>query len=320
MQTLPYHQFFPEASRLILGTMNIGGWNTNALSKQDIMHTQQLLETCLEISINVIDLADIYTFGKAETAIGKVFAAKKSLRQQFIVQSKVGIRLSPDVQVKHYDLSGKWVTEALYASLKRLGIESLDVLFLHRPDPLMQVGLLAQTLNNLHTQNTFDCLAVSNMHAGQMAYIQSHVDMPIICNQLEMSLAHAAFVEDGMTVNMAENAQQGFPRGTLEFCMQQEIQLQAWGAMAQGQFSDTQAKDINIRNTAMLIAQLAHEYNCSSSAIVLAWLMMHPANIQPVIGSTARDRIIEANQANQVTLSRTHWYQILQTRRGHEVP
>lgn len=321
MHSLPYHQFFPEASRLIFGTMNLGGgWNTNPMTKQDVSDAQQLLETCLELGINVIDLADIYTFGKAETVIGKVFAANKSMRQQFIVQSKVGIRLTPDVAINHYDLSGKWVTEALYASLKRLGIDSLDVLFLHRPDPLMQVGPLAEALNNLHTQNKFDCLAVSNMHAGQMAYIQSNVEMPIICNQLELSLGHAGFVEDGITINMADNASIGFPRGTLEYCMQQEIQLQAWAPLAQGQFSDVDAKDVNIKNTALLIQQLTLEYDCAVSAIVLAWLMMHPANIQPVIGTTQAHRIIDANQANQVTLSRSHWYQILQTRRGQDVP
>ncbi|WP_371193933.1 aldo/keto reductase family oxidoreductase [Glaciecola sp. SC05] len=321
MQTLPLHQYFPDASRLVFGTMNLGGgWNTQPLCKADISQTQALLETCLELGINVIDLADIYTYGKSETAIGKVFAAKKSLRQQFILQSKVGIRLTPDVPINHYDLSGKWVTEAIYGSLKRLGVDSLDVLFLHRPDPLMQVENLAQVLNNLHTQDTFDCLAVSNMHAGQMAYIQSHVDMPIVCNQLELSLGHTGFVEEGITTNMTDNAALGFPRGTLEYCMQQGIQLQAWGAIAQGRFANTEAEDINIKNTALLVKKLAEEYDCSTSAIVLSWLMMHPANIQPVIGTTVSHRIVEANQANQISLTRLQWYELLQARRGQGVP
>jgi predicted oxidoreductase len=144
--------------------------------------------------------------------------------------------------------------------------------------------------------------------------------MPIISNQLELSLAHADFVEDGITNNMADNAGVGFPRGTLEYCMQQKIQLQAWAPLAQGRFADLNADDNNIRQTAMLIEQLSKEYECSVSAIVLAWLMMHPANIQPVIGTTKQSRILEANEANQVSLSRLHWYQIFQTRRGRAVP
>jgi predicted oxidoreductase len=289
MPNLPYHAFFPEASRLIFGTMNLGGgWNSNPLSKDDIKQAHELLETSLEHGINVIDLADIYTYGKAEQVVGKVFAQNKALREQFIVQSKIGIRL--------------------------------DVLFLHRPDPLMQVENMAGALNNLHKQDMFDFLSVSNMHAGQMAYIQSYVDMPMICNQLEMSLAHSSFIEDGMTNNMAINAQMGFPRGTLEYCMQHKIQLQAWGALAQGQFSDENAQDPNIANAAKLIKRLAEEYDCSNSAIVLAWLMTHPAQIQPVIGSTKPSRIAEAAQANKVSLSREHWYQILEARRGQSVP
>ena len=321
MSNLPYQEYFPEASRLIFGTMNLGGgWNSNPLSKDDIKQAHELLESCAGHGINVIDLADIYTYGKAEEVIGKVFAQNKALREQFIVQSKVGIRLTPEVSVNHYDLSGRWITEALHASLNRLGIDCLDVLFLHRPDPLMQVENTAAALNNLHKQDMFDFLAVSNMHAGQMAFIQSHVEMPVICNQLELSLAHSGFIEDGITNNMAINADVGFARGTMEYCMQNKIQLQAWGSIAQGQFSDENAKDSKIGNTAKLINKLGEEYDCSNSAIVLAWLMAHPANMQAVIGSTKVDRIADAAQANKVNLSREHWYQILEARRGQSVP
>lgn len=321
MQTLPFHHYFPEASRLIFGTMNLGGgWNKNPLSKADISQTQALLESCIELGINIIDLADIYTYGKSETAIGKVFASKKSLRKHFILQSKVGIKLSPDFALNHYNLSAQWVTEALYASLRRLGVDCLDVLFLHRPDPLMDVPQLGAALTNLHGQNAFDYLAVSNMHAGQMAYIQTHVDIPIVCNQLELGLGHPAFVEEGITTNMSANAELGFPRGTLEYCMQQGIQLQAWGALAQGQFTNTESGDINIRNTAKLVQDLAGEYACSVNAIVLAWLFKHPANIQAVVGTTNAKRLAQANQATQINLSRIHWYQILQMRRGQAVP
>jgi len=320
MSTLPIHQYFPEASRIVLGTMHVGGWNNNPIDKSDIKSTHSLFEKSLELGINVIDLADIYTFGKSEAVVGKVFKENKALREQFILQSKVGIRLCPDVPVKHYDLSAKWVNESLHNSLKRLETDYLDVFFLHRPDPLMQIEQMAAALNNLHEQNKFGCLAVSNMHAGQIAYIQNNVEMPVIANQLELSLKHSGFVEDGITCNMQENAELGFPRGTLEFCMQQSMQLQAWGALAQGQFSNTAHEDANIKSTAELVETLSHHYECSANAIVLAWLMMHPANIQAVVGTNNHQRLEEANQANQVSLTREHWYGLLEARRGQEVP
>lgn len=321
MSTLPIQQHIVNASPLVLGTMNLGGgWNSNTITKEDIIQAQGLLEHCLSVGINVIDLADIYTFGKAESVIGEVFKKNRSLREQFVVQSKVGIKLTPTFDVKQYDLSGRWVTESVHASLKRLNIDYLDVLFLHRPDPLMQVKSLTETLNNLHTQNTFDFLAVSNMHAGQIALIQTHTDIPIIANQLEMSLLHSGFIEDGITTNMHINGSTGFPRGTLEYCMQQDIQLQAWGALAQGRFSQLDAEDKNIAATAKLIAHIAEQNDCHANAIVLAWLMMHPARIQPVIGTTQTERITQAAKASDITLTREQWYKIFETRRGSEVP
>nr|WP_136251081.1 aldo/keto reductase [Ningiella ruwaisensis] len=321
MSALPFNEHFENASRCIFGTMNLGGgWNSNPVTKEDESQAHHLLETCIEAGINVIDLADIYTFGKAEEVMGRVFKKNKHFVDHFIIQSKIGIRLVPDVNTKHYDLSPRWVTEAVHASLKRLNIEQLDVLFLHRPDPLMQIEKTAETLNNLYKQEKFEYLAVSNMHAGQTALIQNHVEMPVIANQLEMSLLASDFVEDSITSNMQANTNQGFPRGTLEYCLQQKIQLQAWSALAQGQFGNTEHPDKAVRDTANLLAQLAENLNTNVNALVLAWLMKHPTGIQPVIGSTKPERILEAAKAGKLELSREQWYQILETRRGEAVP
>jgi predicted oxidoreductase len=201
--TLPIHQYIPEASRLILGCMNLGGgWNNNPVSGADIDQAFDLVSKALELGINVIDLADIYTFGKAEKTIGELFKRERSLRHHLILQSKVGIKLTPTFDLCHYDLSGDWITESVNASIKRLHDNNLDVLFLHRPDPLMQLEETANALMKLYEQGKFEYLAVSNMHAGQVAYLQSALNVPIIANQLEMSLSSFDFVEDGITTNM----------------------------------------------------------------------------------------------------------------------
>jgi predicted oxidoreductase len=196
---------------------------------------------------------------------------------------------------------------------------------LHRPDPLMQLEETANALMKLHEQGKFEYLAVSNMHAGQIAYLQSAIEVPIIANQLEMSLASYDFVEDAITVNMPINAHNGFPRGTLEYCQQAGVQLQAWGPMAQGRFGQDQASGNTnatpaTKATATIVQQLANEYGVDTNAIVLAWLMRHPANIQPVLGTTNCDRLASAQKAIDIQLSREHWYSLFESIRGQRVP
>ncbi len=318
---IPLKKHISDTSQMIYGCMHLGGgWNSNPISIEDEKLTQQIIETCIDCGINVIDLADIYTFGKAESVVGKVLKKSPQLAEKIYIQSKVGIKLKPQHSISQYDFSPEYISSAIDASLSRLQVEKLDVLFLHRPDPLVEVTALSNTLNQYWQEDRFGYLAVSNMHAGQIAMLEQHLDMPIIANQLEMSLLHHGFVEDGITVNMAINSQSGFPRGTLEYCMQKGIQLQAWGAAARGQFTDTQHADGNIAKTANLLLELAEKYQVSAGALVIAWLMRHPANIQPVIGSLKPQRIRDLTQAKTVSMSRDDWYQILQTRRGADVP
>lgn len=319
---LPIHHYYPEASRLILGGMNLGGgWNDNPVAGADIDQAFDLVTQALELGINVIDLADIYTFGKAEQTMGELFKRERSLRDHLILQSKVGVKLTPTFALCHYDLSGDWITQSVNQSIKRLHDNALDILFLHRPDPLMQLDETANALMKLHEQGKFEYLAVSNMHAGQIAYLQSAIDVPIIANQLEMSLASHDFVEDAITVNMPINAANGFPRGTMEYCQQSGTQLQAWGAMAQGRFSSSEpSSDDNIAATSVLVKQLGEEYGVKSSAIVLAWLMRHPANIQPVLGTTNAARLASAHKSLAVDLTREQWFALLESIRGKRVP
>lgn len=320
--TLPIHQYIPEASRLILGTMHLGGgWNQDPVSGKDIDQAFDIVSAALESGINVVDMADIYTYGKSEKTMGELFKRERSLRHHLILQSKVGIKLTPQFDVKHYDLSGDWITTAVNASIKRLHDNHLDVLFLHRPDPLMQLDDTANALLKLHEQGKFEYLAVSNMHAGQMAWLQSALNIPIVSNQLEMSLASADFIEDGITTNMPLNSQNGFPRGTLEYCHQAGVQLQAWGSMAQGLYSSEDVhSNATVNATRKLVAELAAEQNVDANAIVLAWLMQHPSNIQPVVGSTNINRIKAASDALKVKLTKQQWYLLLETSRGQEVP
>ncbi|MFQ3250486.1 MAG: putative oxidoreductase [Glaciecola sp.] len=323
MTELPIHDYYPQASQLVYGCMGLGGsWSDAPVTDKHVAQAQEVIETCLANKINVFDLADIYTFGKAEEVFGKVLKATPSLRKNMLVQTKVGIKLTPAHEVKQYDLSPEWITKALNQSLKRLQSENVDILFLHRPDPLMDLDDTAEALERLHKQGKFSHLAVSNMHAGQIAWLQSAISVPIIANQLQMSLQHADFVEETITTNMKDGCQSGFPRGTLEFCEQQNMQLQAWSPLAQGIYTGNPSENPSLAElaTTKLIGQLANRYSSNSNAILLAWLLKHPINIQPVIGTTNLNRIAECSQAHKVNLSRDDWYLLFETARGKQVP
>lgn len=315
------NEHFPHASRLIYGCMGLGGgWNNSPVTEADITQTRSVIDTVLDLNINVFDHADIYTFGKAEIAFGEALKAAPSLRDNMIIQSKCAIRFDDDLGPKRYDFSANHIHNSVEGILTRLGIEQLDTLLLHRPDPLMELEEVAGTLQLLQQQGKIKHVGVSNMHGHQINYLQSALSTPIVANQLEMSLGFRDWLEDGITTNSAANRNTGYAPGTLEYCMLNNVQLQAWGSLAQGKYTGAKTENSEERATADLVAQLASEYQTTAEAIVLSWLMRHPANIAPVLGSTNIERIKASQKAVDVHLSREHWYKLFEVARGQEMP
>ncbi len=312
----PLAQHLRQHSTLIYGCMGLGGgWNSNPITSSDIRQTQAIIEFCLEQGIKIFDHADIYTFGKAETAFGQVLQQAPHLREQLSIQSKCGIRFADEKGVKRYDFSAQWITQSVEQILQRLHIEQLDVLLLHRPDPLMQLDELAQTLIALHTEGKIAHIGVSNMHTAQLAFLQSALPMPIVANQIELSLAKPGFINS--SIEPTHNYD-----GVAEYAQQHNIQIQAWGALAQGQFTKEMNHDVsmNVQHTTNMIMQLAEQYDVSREAIVLAFLTRHPVAIQPIIGTTNLARIEACAQVTDCELSAVDWYGLLESTRGVEVP
>ena len=191
MATLPITQYFPNASSIAYGCMGLGGgWDNNTISQADEIQAQAVIETALANGINYFDHADIYTHGKAEQVFGKALKDIQTLREKMIIQSKCGIRFDDEHGPGRYDFSADWITSSVDDILSRLGIEQLDVLQLHRPDPLMELDEVATTLQNLQANGKVKHFGVSNMNHHQIAYLQSALSTPIIANQIEMSLKH----------------------------------------------------------------------------------------------------------------------------------
>ena len=319
----PLSSRLPHASRLILGCMGLGGnWDHQPLSAENITQAQAAVEAALEIGITVFDHANIYTLGKAEQCFGALFRQQPDLREKMILQSKCGIRFADNTGPKRYDLSAEHILSSVDESLRRLNTDYLDILMLHRPDPLAHPNEIAEAWAQLKTAGKVRHLGASNMSATQMSWLSSALDEPFINNQLEMSLLKLDWLNNGTCFNDTQGHNSLAWAGTLEYCQQQKIQIQAWGSLGKGWFSGSSPYDApsSVQQTAQLAQELAHQYQTSRESIVLAWLMLHPAAIQPVIGTTNPERIRACADAVRIELSREDWYRLYVCSRVQELP
>ena len=323
MSALPLQNVLPHVSSLAYGCMGLGGgWNNNPICASDIQQTHDIIDTALQNQINFFDHADIYTFGKAETVFGQVLKQRPTLRDTLYLQTKCGIRFEDHQGPKRYDLSSAWITHSVEKSLTALNTDYIDVLLLHRPDPLMRVSEIADTFHQLKAAGKVRFLGVSNMQQHQMSALQRALNEPLVVNQIEMSLQKHAWVDEAVYAGNQDGKDINFTPGTLEYCHQHNVQLQAWGSLCQGIYtgvSTTEQSDA-VQHTSQLVARLAAEYGVSPEAILLSWLMLHPSQIQPVIGTTNLERIKACAQVGAITLSREHWYALYVSAKGHELP
>ena len=325
MKPIPLQQRGIAASRLILGCMGLGGErNVAPIEEQDVNHGRAAVEAALAAGINMFDHADIYKLGKAEQVFGRILSEDASLREKIILQSKCGIRAKEwsGLPFKRYDFSASHIVASVDGILERLGTDYLDVLLLHRPDPLMDPEEVGEAIRTLKAAGKVRHFGVSNMSAGQIRLLQSETDEPFLVNQLELSLRHIGWLESGIHVNQPAAAGDYFPEGTLEYCRLQRIQLQSWGALAQGAYTSGAGdhRDERTMRTTRCVEKLAAHYGVRPEAIVLAWLMRHPAGIQPIVGTSNPDRIAACAAATSIALTGDEWYELYVSSRGAEMP
>lgn len=300
-----------------------GGWDHEPLTADNIRQGHEAVEAALSIGINFFDHADIYTRGKAEKVFGQIFKDRPGLREEMIIQSKCGIRLiEPGDTSNTFDISGEHILKSVDGTLSRLGTDYLDILLLHRPDPLMDPEEIAEALHQLKQSGKVRHFGVSNMSAAQIRLLQHYCDEPFIVNQLHMSLAKISWLDAMVSVNREPWKDITFPEGTVEYCRMENIQLQAWGPLAQGSFSgrSLEGQPESVVNTAAMVSSLAEQKSTTPEAIVLSWLMTHPAAIQPVIGTVNPKRIAACAGADQLELTRKEWYELYISSRGEKLP
>ena len=286
-----------ELSRIIYGMWRLA--DDENLSPE---HVIAKIEANLAQGITSMDQADIYGDYASEALLGKALKLAPHLKDKLEIISKCDIALLsdkyPDRRVKHYDTSRDYIFAQVESSLSLMGIEALDVLLLHRPDPLMDHIETGRALDDLVAQGKIKSVGVSNFKPWDISLLQSQMDTMILTNQIEISLL----------------ANDAFTNGDLAFAQEHGIAPMAWSPLAGGQlFSGDNAA----LTTAMRIMAEAHE--CSISQLAIAWLLRHPSGILPVMGTNNLDRIAETGEALSVSLSREDWFVLYEAARGREV-
>ncbi|MFC1712100.1 aldo/keto reductase family oxidoreductase [Candidatus Poribacteria bacterium] len=298
-----------EASRIALGCMRLSD------NRDEAVNT---IKAALDGGINFFDHADIYGGGKREEVFAAIWDEIPGIRDRIVVQSKCGIRSAP----QRFDFSYEHIVQSVDGSLSRLKTDYLDVLLLHRPDTLVEPEEVARAFDHLEQGGKVRFFGVSNHTAPQIQFLQKWVNQPLAANQLQLSVVHTHLIDEGIVMNRSDYPQPTRGEGTLEFCRMQDITIQAWSPLASGIVSgkSLEAPDERIKETAALVAKLAEEKGVSQTAIVIAWLLRHPARIQPIIGTTNPTRIAGACQADDIELTREEWYGLFIAGRGKSLP
>jgi predicted oxidoreductase len=297
-----------RASRLAYGCWRIAD-DPSAEGTAKGIHA---VNAAYEAGYTLFDHADIYCDGRSETVFGQALKQLPGARERIVIATKCGIRKpgEPANAPYRYDFSAEYITWSCEQSLKRLGIETIDIYQLHRPDWLMNPYEVAGVFQKLRQQGKVREFGVSNFSTAQVRLLQRACSMPLLVNQVEISLAKL----------------DAFTDGTLDLCLAAKITPMAWSPLAGGLLGDGARKLLPSQEGYLttkvneVLDGLAQAKGTNRTAMALAWLLKHPSGILPIVGSTDAGRIQAAAKADSVELTREEWYQVLEVARGERLP
>jgi hypothetical protein len=280
--------------------MNWGHWGARFNTSQYL----SMINDCIQEGVTTFDHADIYGHYTTEEEFGRALKEAPSLREKMQLITKCGIRMvspnRPEHQIKSYDTSAGHISTSVDRSLKNLHTDHLDLLLIHRPDPLMNPNEIAETVDGLKQSGKILHFGVSNFTPAQVQLINHHI--PVEYHQFEFSVRHT----------------QPFTDGTLDLCLREGIQAQAWSPLGGGKLT-AEAEEEQSRKIVAAAEILGHKYGAEFDQILLSWLLQHPARITPVLGTTRIERIRKAVQATSVKLTREEWFMLLRAATGKDV-
>jgi len=301
MQTLTLGSSSLTCTRLAYGCWRLAG--SEGGPRLDDADGILAVRAAFDAGYTLFDLADIYGQGECERILGLALRDAKGMRQRIILATKCGICPPWDGRTHCYDSSSAHIVSSLEESLRRLGVDFVDLLMLHRPDYLGNPEEIAGAFAQFRAQGKVREFGVSNYRPTQLAALQKHCSMPLIVNQVEVSLSALDCLDDG----------------TLDQCLAEGITPMAWSPLAKGLLVTALGADQG-RMLSSVVHALALEKGVPASAIALAWLLRHPSRMVPIIGSTNPERIREATLADSTELTREEWYSLLTAARRKPLP
>ena len=279
-----------------------GMWRLGDDSNTSPAHVQAKIEACLEQGITTMDQADIYGLYEAEEVLGNALKAAPHLKDQIEIVTKCDIIYPAgrygSARVKHYDTSRDHIIASVDHSLRLMNIDKIDTLLVHRPDPMMDHHETGAALDEVGNSGKVRTVGVSNFKLHDWTLLQSAMKTPLITNQIELSLA----------------AHQGFTNGDVAYLQERNIPIMAWSPLAGGSLM-TGAGDIQ-----SAMGKVAAENGVDNGAVAVAWLLAHPANIMPVMGTNNINRIKSLSDALKVKMDRETWFELYTAALGQEVP
>jgi len=315
MQSVPLGVSSLQCSRLAYGCWRLAGtWNPREVRPGDESRGRLAVITAYEAGYTLFDNADIYCHGRAESIFGAALRQVPGMRNEIIVATKCGIRFAGEpapTDPGRYDFSEDYIVQCCEDSLRRMGIETIDLFQLHRPDYLADPEEVASAFSKLRESGKVRHFGVSNFRPSQVTTLQVFCPMPLLVNQVEISLGKL----------------DAFTNGTLDQCLIERLTPLAWSPLAKGMLGDG-AKNLSADQQAAYSADritpvleiIAKAHGVSPAVVALAWLLKHPAKIVPIVGSINPDRIRDAVKAASLVLSREEWYRLLVAARGEPVP
>lgn len=314
MQTIQLGVSSLQSSRLAYGCWRAAGtWDPAEVTPENRAAGRRAIHAAYDSGYTLFDNADIYCRGEAERIMGAALKEAAGMRDKVVIVTKCGIRPAGDPQPAspgRYDFSAEYIVQACEASLQRLDIATIDVFLLHRPDYLADPEEVAQAFTQLKSSGKVRFFGVSNFRPSLVTSLQVVCPMPLVVHQVEISLAKL----------------DAFTDGTLDQCLVERITPMAWSPLAAGLIGGGATRLLPAQKAYRpdqflpALDAVARDRGATREVVALAWLLKHPAKIQPVVGSTKPERIREAAKADSLELSREEWYRLLIAARGEPLP
>lgn len=287
MERKHLHLKGPQLSRIVAGA-----WRWNAVSPAMV---EKLFHTSCEAGITSFDHADIYGDYENEKLFGEVLRKNSGVRRDIQLITKCAIKLlsakHPKTRIKHYDTSKEHIIASVDNSLKMLSTDYIDLLLIHRPDPLMDPEEVSEAFGLLKQNGKVLYFGVSNFTPAQYEMLQSYLPFPLVTNQIEVSLSKLDSLFDG----------------TLDTMLRYKTCPMAWSPLGGGKPGPDQ------------LWTRKEKYGATETQLALAWLLKHPSGMFPIIGTTQPKRIIESAKATSIALDRQDWFEMLKVAKGRDV-